>query len=451
MEPEFKELVDKVQQSFSELQQRQKVYEERHVKTCKMLGIDPEKLDGEEKHNLKSLANIVADQEAVIEQLRRARVQGPAQVAPGQLIDAKSGQPVQFKRPLDRARNFAAGSDEYGDAFERALHKGLGGVADNERRYLEFKDSPKSVERQIAAELAREGKASGLSTDFEPAGGMFAPPTMESQITKRVIELSPFEQLVRVVTVGTGSYEGVLRTANRDTIQKVGERQTPTQATQLKRYEKRRIEVHEFAVWPAITATMAEDSEIDLGSELAADCGEDFAVLRGYHFLKGSGVDEPEGFLQSTEVATKNSGSAATFTMDSIKLLPQQLKVEYKLAGSYILSRDALTTLMLFRDNSGGVAGTGSYLWEPSTQAGTPSRLNGFGWREMVDMDAVAANTYPVAFGDFARAYRVVERRGIRIVRDELTTPPFIIFRMSRRYGGRVWMGEAAVKMKCAA
>jgi len=41
-----------------------------------------------------------------------------------------------------------------------------------------------------------------------------------------------------------------------------------------------------------------------------------------------------------------------------------------------------------------------------------------------------------VAFADFRRAYLVVDRRGIRILRDPYSSKPYILFYTTKRVGG---------------
>lgn len=457
---ELTTLIDELTSNYTLLKTRVTETTERLDK----LGLAVEKhgldLDGEAKFNLKSLADSVADQEVLVSKLRRARAMGPDPgpnadgIAP--LVDPRSGKAVEFGRRAwkSRAVYTVLGSQEYADAYDAALRMKMriDDLGDSDKGILRGQRVPERLEKMLPKEATSrmDYKAVGLSTDFEPAGGIFCPATMESEITRRALEISPFEQYARVVVIGSNRYEGAIRTANRDTITMTGERATPTQDTELKRYQMRAIDAQQWTVYPALTQQMVEDSEQDLGAELVADTAVDFAKLRGQHFISGSGSGEPEGLFTSSEVKQKASGLALTFDMESIKRLPQELATIYKgPRARYLLSRTALTEAMLWREDTGGV-GTGAFLWEPSTQAGTPSRLNGYEWSEMVDMDAVGANAYPVGFGDIYTAYRIVERRGIRTIIDNLTQDPFIVYRMSRRYGGRVWLGEAFVKLKCA-
>jgi HK97 family phage major capsid protein len=56
-----------------------------------------------------------------------------------------------------------------------------------------------------------------------------------------------------------------------------------------------------------------------------------------------------------------------------------------------------------------------------------------------------------VAFGDFRRAYVLVDRVGLRITRDQVTNPGHVRFYVRRREGGHVLNNDAAKFLKCSA
>ena len=58
-------------------------------------------------------------------------------------------------------------------------------------------------------------------------------------------------------------------------------------------------------------------------------------------------------------------------------------------------------------------------------------------------MAAVGDNTLPVAFGDFRSGYTIIDRMGIRTLRDPYTAKPNVKFYTTRRVGGDVVNYEA--------
>ena len=56
-----------------------------------------------------------------------------------------------------------------------------------------------------------------------------------------------------------------------------------------------------------------------------------------------------------------------------------------------------------------------------------------------------------VAFGDFGRGYLVVERTGVRMLRDPFTAKPYVLFYTTKRVGGGVQNFDAIKLPKMAA
>lgn len=93
----------------------------------------------------------------------------------------------------------------------------------------------------------------------------------------------------------------------------------------------------------------------------------------------------------------------------------------------------------------------GVYYWEPSLQLGQPDRLVGypvFTWEEMGNPTTV--NAYPIAFGNWQRAYLLVNRVELMITQDQVTNPGYLRFYLRRRYGGMPLNNDAVKFLKVA-
>jgi len=62
----------------------------------------------------------------------------------------------------------------------------------------------------------------------------------------------------------------------------------------------------------------------------------------------------------------------------------------------------------------------------------------------------VAANSYSVAFGDFAKGYLIVDRAGISVLRDPYSAKPYVLFYTTKRVGGGVQNFDALKVLKFA-
>lgn len=63
----------------------------------------------------------------------------------------------------------------------------------------------------------------------------------------------------------------------------------------------------------------------------------------------------------------------------------------------------------------------------------------------------VAAGSLSIAFGDFQRGYLIVDRAGVRVLRDPFTAKPYVLFYTTKRVGGGVQNFDAIKVMKFAA
>ena len=120
-------------------------------------------------------------------------------------------------------------------------------------------------------------------------------------------------------------------------------------------------------------------------------------------------------------------------------------KQAYRQNGRFVLNRSVLGTLRKFKDADG------NYLWQPSAQAGEPARLLGYPVTESEDMPDIAAGSHSIAFGDFRRGYLIVDRVGVRVLRDPYSAKPYVLFYTTKRVGGGVQDFDAIKLLKFAA
>ena len=58
-------------------------------------------------------------------------------------------------------------------------------------------------------------------------------------------------------------------------------------------------------------------------------------------------------------------------------------------------------------------------------------------------MPDIASDSFSIAFGDFRRGYLIVDRVGIRILRDPYSSKPYVLFYATKRVGGGIQDFEA--------
>lgn len=284
----------------------------------------------------------------------------------------------------------------------------------------------------------------GLQSNFGPGAAVMARPHLEKEISRELVEYTPLRQFARVVNASGSPYKGVIRGTNRDTIEEPGEGAAPTQQTQDARYQEREITIHKFTASPALTTEQAEDSALDMEAELISDVILDFAVDESTKFTTGATATGPQGYAVDSAVGGVTSTTSSVLDHGDLTDLMLELRPLYRRNGVYALSTTALRSAMLEEDTFG------RRLWQPSNTMGIPSLLNGYRFFESTELAAVASSAKPVFFADWMFFFRIIDRRGLRIVRNELTNPELIVINMSRRYGGRTWLTEAGKALTIA-
>ena len=291
-------------------------------------------------------------------------------------------------------------------------------------------------------DVANEYKAMSVSNDT--TGGYLAPAEYVREIIKTVTEISPARQLARVRTTGNKSILLPKRTGQFAALW-TAENATRTETTGLT-YGMLEIFTHELYAMIDISEQNLEDSAFNLGAEIAAESTEQFAVAEGAAFVSGTGVGKPEGFMTNSSVTSVNSGSAAVITADGLLTLKHTVKTAYTRNASWALNRTTLSSVRKLKDT------TNQYIWQSGLAAGKPNTIDGDPYVEVPDMPSEGANTYPVAYGDFAKAYTLVDRIAMSMLRDPYTqaTSGNIRFLFRRRLGGLTVLPEAIAKLKCS-
>lgn len=178
-------------------------------------------------------------------------------------------------------------------------------------------------------------------------------------------------------------------------------------------------------------------------TEVRAALAEDFGKKEATAFVWGEGALEPEGFMRHAGIEHTVNGHAANLSADALITLLYALPATYRNAGAWALNGTTLAAIRKLKD------GQGNYLWQPSYQAGQPETILGRPVIEMVDMPDIAADAFPILYGDF-QAYRILDREGISILVDPYTRATHGITRIhaTRRVGGGVLQAARFRKLR---
>lgn len=276
-----------------------------------------------------------------------------------------------------------------------------------------------------------------LSVANDTSGGIFAPMEMSRDIIKAVTEISPVRALVEVRQIGGRGITLPKRTG-QFAARRVIEQGTKSETTGLA-YGAEEIVAPEIFALIDITNDMLEDSVISIEQEVNSEATIQFDKAEGTEFITGTGIGEMEGILVNSSIQTTGFGGAA-ITGDGLLALKYAVKSDYAKNGTFILNRTSMGQVRQLKET-----GTGAYLWQPGLAQGRPNTIDGDPYVEVPDMPIAAAAAKPVAYGDFRRAYTLVDRLGMTILRDQYTQAGSgkVRYIMRRRVGGKVRLAEA--------
>lgn len=302
-------------------------------------------------------------------------------------------------------------------------------------------------EQKILADITNEAKALNVSTDT--AGGYLAPTEYVREIIKAVTEMSPARALARIRNTASKSIQQPKRTG-QFAARRTHENGTKTETTGMT-YGLEEITAPEMYALIDISNQMLEDSAFDMEAEIREEASEQFSVKEGAEFVSGTGVGEYEGILTNGSVAETVSGTAATIAdsdgqANGLLTLKHAIKTAYARNASWIMNRTTMGSVRKLKDGEKG------YIWMPGIAQGRPNTIDGDPYVEFPDMPSEGAGLYPIAYGDFRRAYTIVDRIAMEMLRDPYTqaTSGNIRFIFRRRTGGKVVLAEAVRKLKCA-
>lgn len=297
-----------------------------------------------------------------------------------------------------------------------------------------------------------------MSVGSDPDGGYWVTPDRTGRIATLVQETSPMRALANVQQISSDHLEGFNDLDQAASGGWVGEA-AARPVTGTPKIGKWDITVHEQYASPKTTQKLLDDSVVDPEAWLAMKVAGILSRTETTTFFNGNGVSKPRGFLTYPAgipsfalwpvIQQNNTGAAgayaATDPADALITTLFNLKTIYRANARWFMSRSTLGTTRKLKD------GQGNYMWEPDlTQLGG-SRLLGFPVAEGEDMPVIAANSLSVAFGDFRETYQIVDRFGIRVLRDPFTDKPNVIFYSTKRVGGDVVNFEAIKILKFAA
>jgi HK97 family phage major capsid protein len=401
-----------------------------------------------------------------LDQIAKKGVVDPTTEAKLAKLDKDLDALTDLKRRLESVETRGARPGGEGGRHEQPTKE----AQDYKEAFLDWLRAPSDLGRQQKAQAARsalesranasplERRATQVVTSTGSAGGFALPEEIERTIARLQLDLSPIRQIATVRQVSTTDYKELfdVNGAAFEWVPEAGARSqtdtpnlaevVPTMGTASAR--------------PRASEESLDDLFFDVESWLQQSVAEALAVGEGAAFIGGNGTNRPTGILAGpTPVATVDASrafgtlqyiasgqaSALPTSADTFIDMVYSLRARYRANARWLTSKAILAALRKYKDS------TGQYLWQASLSQAQPETFMGYPISEAEDMPAVAAGTFPLAFGDFKEGYLIVDRVGTRVTRDDITVPGFVQWYVRRRVGGKLRNTQAIKLLKVAA
>ncbi len=354
---------------------------------------------------------------------------------------------VRINRALDDQKR------RLDDLLVRHKRPGLGGSRAG-FGISEHKSAFDAYIRRGAEDGMRRFEQKALSIGSDPDGGYLVPEETETEIGRRLAQISPIRAISGIRQVSSSVYKKPFSTTG-PAVGWVGETDARPQ-TATPTIAELQFPAMELYAMPAATASLLDDSAVNIDEWIADEVQVAFAEQEGAAFVTGDGANKPTGFLNYTAIAESSwswgnlgyvaTGSDGAFpasdASDVLVDMIYALKAGYRQNAHWVMNRRTQAEIRKLKDADG------NYLWQPPATAGAAATLMNFPLVEAEDMPDIGSDSLSVAFGDFGRGYLVVDRVGVRVLRDPYSAKPYVLFYTTKRVGGGVQDFDAIKLLK---
>lgn len=356
-------------------------------------------------------------------------------------IEQKGSADVLTTEKLERINNdLTALQATVTDLGKKSNRIGTGDASVQDEEYKSAFDKWARKGDRYEAELEAKALVTNDST-----GGFLVPKTVEAGIRADLRTISPIRSEATVLQTSNDNYT-FLKNMRGLTTGWVGETDARPE-TNTPTLVEVKLPGGEIYANPAVSQRALDDSVFNLEAWLASEITSEMAIAENKAFVNGDGVNKPKGFINATGLTTLKTGAAAALPAgaDFLFNMVYSMDPAYR-AGAKFFSNGAVSqSVRTIKDNNG------QYLWQPSLVAGQPATIAGYAHVELEDMDAIAAGKVPLAFANMKQGYTIVDRIGIRTLRDPYTHKPFVHFYATKRVSGDVTDAKAFVLLKVSA
>lgn len=289
-----------------------------------------------------------------------------------------------------------------------------------------------------------------LTTDATGSnGGYLVTANMQSLITGNIAANSIMRRICSVQEISSSSLD-VIDDDNAFATAWSASEEAVVADSNNATLSKKAISAFELVAQPKVTQKLIDDGAIDIEAWLAERLAANFLEAEEQAFLTGTGSAQPTGILNysagttstTIERVVADNAVDGAFEYDDLMNLYYKLDEKYAKRGSFLMHRSAVQKVRMLKDANN------NYIWQPAVLAGQDDMLLGAPVYQSSFMPVPGDSSLSIVFGDFAN-YQIVDRTGIRILRDPYTSKPYVRFYTTKRVGGDVVRTDAFKVLQC--
>ena len=303
-------------------------------------------------------------------------------------------------------------------------------------------------------------KGADLQISVDAQGGYSLPEELRQEIIRLEKEVSPLRSVVSVASASTTDVKQLVSVGDAASGW-VGETDARSQ-TNAPELAQRTATFGEVYARPRIYQHMLEDSFFNAEAWLAGEVARQFAEVEGAAFLNGDGSNKPVGILNGLTLSSSAAandvngtyevinhgvdgalGATDAAIIDNLREVVLSVKTGYLPGSSFMMNRATHNVLAQLKN------GDGEYFLQRNLTEGAAARLFGYDIiinEDMADIPATTGDAAPILFGNFARAYQIIDRVGVSMLRDPYTNPGSVMFYTRKRTGSMV-LDASALKV----
>ncbi|WP_349948433.1 phage major capsid protein [Lacrimispora sp. BS-2] len=282
-----------------------------------------------------------------------------------------------------------------------------------------------------------------IGTDSE--GGYLVPDEFEQTLVQGLEEENVFRTLATIIQTSSGDRKIPVVATKGEASWVDEEGQIPESDDSFGQVS---IAAYKVATMIKVSDELLNDSVFNMEAYISNEFSRRIGAKEEEAFLVGDGKGKPTGIFNSTGGASEGVTTAtANITFDDVMDLFYSVKSPYRKKSTFVMNDSTVKALRKLKDNNG------TYIWQPSVQAGQPDTVLNRPVVTSAYAPAIAAGGKVIAFGDF-KYYWIADRQGrsFKRLNELFAATGQVGFLGSQRVDGKLILPEAVkvLAMKAA-